>query len=139
MRGRDPETGEFYSPSRTQQRIEALEIRSLAEKLPRCTSTGCGQIAHFNDLIALDQGVELAGNLFLDATAAIVFDKQLVAACRGVTQRRDPFAVTTAYAEQDLGKMLHAGTVVFLENRADKRFHGGALGMLRAKDYKIFS
>ena len=33
MRGRDPETGEFYSPSRTQQRIEALEIRSLAEKL----------------------------------------------------------------------------------------------------------
>ena len=33
MRGRDPETGEFYSPSRTRQRIEALEIRSLAEKL----------------------------------------------------------------------------------------------------------
>ncbi|WP_454262079.1 ribosome biogenesis factor YjgA [Pseudoxanthomonas mexicana] len=33
MRGRDPETGEFYSPSRTQQRIEALGIRGLAEKL----------------------------------------------------------------------------------------------------------
>ena len=33
MRGRDPETGEFYSPSRTQQRIEALEIHGLAEKL----------------------------------------------------------------------------------------------------------
>lgn len=33
MRGRDPETGEFYSPSRTQQRVEALEVRSLAEKL----------------------------------------------------------------------------------------------------------
>ncbi|KAF1725349.1 ribosome biogenesis factor YjgA [Pseudoxanthomonas japonensis] len=33
MRGRDPETGEFFSPSRTQQRGEALEIRSLAEKL----------------------------------------------------------------------------------------------------------
>ena len=33
MRGRDPEPGEFYSPSRTQQRIEALEIRGLAEKL----------------------------------------------------------------------------------------------------------
>ena len=32
MRGRDPETGEFLSPSRTQQRGEALEIRSLAEK-----------------------------------------------------------------------------------------------------------
>lgn len=33
MRGRDPETGEFYSPSRSQQREGALEIRSLAEKL----------------------------------------------------------------------------------------------------------
>ena len=33
MRGRNPETGEFFSPSRTQQRGEALEIRSLAEKL----------------------------------------------------------------------------------------------------------
>lgn len=33
MRGRDPETGEFLGPSRTQQRGEALEIRSLAEKL----------------------------------------------------------------------------------------------------------
>jgi ribosome-associated protein len=33
MRGRDPDTGEFLSPSRTQQRGEALEIRSLAEKL----------------------------------------------------------------------------------------------------------
>ena len=33
MRGRDPETGESYSPSRTQQRIEALEILGLAEKL----------------------------------------------------------------------------------------------------------
>ncbi|MEL1263871.1 ribosome biogenesis factor YjgA [Pseudoxanthomonas putridarboris] len=33
MRGRDPETGEFYSPSRSQQREDALEIRSLAEKL----------------------------------------------------------------------------------------------------------
>ena len=33
MRGRDPETGEFYSPSRTRQREEALEVRGLAEKL----------------------------------------------------------------------------------------------------------
>ncbi len=33
MRGRDPETGEFYSPSRTRQREDALEVRSLAEKL----------------------------------------------------------------------------------------------------------
>jgi ribosome-associated protein len=33
MRGRDPETGEFLGPSRTQQRQDALEIRSLAEQL----------------------------------------------------------------------------------------------------------
>ena len=33
MRGRDPETGEFYSPSRSQQREDALEVRGLAEKL----------------------------------------------------------------------------------------------------------
>ena len=37
MRGRDPETGEFYSPSRTQQREDALEIRALAEKLVALT------------------------------------------------------------------------------------------------------
>lgn len=33
MRGNDPETGEFLGPSRTQQRREALEVRSLSEKL----------------------------------------------------------------------------------------------------------
>ncbi|WP_411832573.1 ribosome biogenesis factor YjgA [Pseudoxanthomonas mexicana] len=33
MRGRDPETGEYYGPSRTQQREGALEVRDLAEKL----------------------------------------------------------------------------------------------------------
>jgi ribosome-associated protein len=33
MRGRDPETGEFRGPSRTQQRQGALEVRALAEQL----------------------------------------------------------------------------------------------------------
>jgi ribosome-associated protein len=33
MRGRDPETGEFLGPSRTQQRQGALEVRDLAEQL----------------------------------------------------------------------------------------------------------
>ena len=37
MRGRDPETGEFLSPSRTRQREDALEIRSLAEQLVALT------------------------------------------------------------------------------------------------------
>jgi len=33
MRGIDPETGEFLGPSRSEQRREALDIRSLGEKL----------------------------------------------------------------------------------------------------------
>jgi ribosome-associated protein len=33
MRGRDPETGEFLSPSRSEQRREALEVLELAEQL----------------------------------------------------------------------------------------------------------
>jgi ribosome-associated protein len=33
MRGIDPETGEYLGPSRSEQRREALDIRSLGEKL----------------------------------------------------------------------------------------------------------
>ncbi|HZX78772.1 ribosome biogenesis factor YjgA [Lysobacter sp.] len=33
MRGRDPESGEFLSPSRSQNRREALEVLALGEKL----------------------------------------------------------------------------------------------------------
>ena len=33
MRGRDTETGEFLSPSRSQQRRDALDVLALAEKL----------------------------------------------------------------------------------------------------------
>ncbi len=33
MRGRDEDTGEFFSPSRSQNRREALEVLALAEKL----------------------------------------------------------------------------------------------------------
>ena len=33
MRGRDDETGEFFSPSRSQNRREALEVLALGEKL----------------------------------------------------------------------------------------------------------
>lgn len=33
MRGRDPDTGEYYSPSRSQQRREALEVLALGETL----------------------------------------------------------------------------------------------------------
>jgi len=37
MRGRDPDTGEFYSPSRSEQRREALEVLELAEQLMALT------------------------------------------------------------------------------------------------------
>jgi ribosome-associated protein len=33
MRGRDPETSEFYSPSRSERRREALDVLKLAEEL----------------------------------------------------------------------------------------------------------
>ncbi len=39
MRGRDEETGEFLSPSRSQQRREALGVLELAEKLASLTPT----------------------------------------------------------------------------------------------------
>ncbi len=37
MRGQDPETGEFLSPSRSQQRREALEVLELARQLSELT------------------------------------------------------------------------------------------------------
>ena len=37
MRGKDPETGEFLSPSRSQQRREALEVLELARQLSEMT------------------------------------------------------------------------------------------------------
>lgn len=37
MRGKDPETGEFLSPSRSQQRREALEVLELGEQLATLT------------------------------------------------------------------------------------------------------
>ena len=33
MRGRDPDSGEFYSPSRSERRREALDVLKLAEQL----------------------------------------------------------------------------------------------------------
>ena len=44
MRGRDQETGEFLSSSRSQQRREALEVLDLAEKLASLTPTQLGRL-----------------------------------------------------------------------------------------------
>ncbi len=51
MRGRDPETGEFYSPSRSQQREEALEVRSLAEQLVALTPAKLAKLPIPEDLL----------------------------------------------------------------------------------------
>lgn len=51
MRGRDPETGEFLGPSRTQQREDALEIRSLAEQLVALTPARLAKLPIPEDLL----------------------------------------------------------------------------------------
>ena len=44
MRGRDEDTGEFFSPSRSQQRRQALGVLELAEKLASLTPTQLGRL-----------------------------------------------------------------------------------------------
>jgi ribosome-associated protein len=51
MRGRDPETGEFYSPSRSQQREDALEVRSLAEQLVALSAAKLAKLPIPEDLM----------------------------------------------------------------------------------------
>ncbi len=51
MRGRDQETGEFLSSSRSQQRREALEVLDLAEKLASLTPTQLAKLPIPDDLL----------------------------------------------------------------------------------------
>lgn len=51
MRGRDPDTGEFYSPSRTQQRQDALEVRTLAEQLVALPAARLAQLPMSEELL----------------------------------------------------------------------------------------
>ncbi|WP_372012416.1 ribosome biogenesis factor YjgA [Pseudoxanthomonas sp. 10H] len=51
MRGRDEDTGEFLSPSRSQQRREALEVLELAEKLASLTPTQLAKLPIPGDLL----------------------------------------------------------------------------------------
>ena len=44
MRGRDEDTGEFLSPSRSQQRRQALGVLELAEKVASLTPTQLGRL-----------------------------------------------------------------------------------------------
>ncbi|MFT4196843.1 MAG: ribosome biogenesis factor YjgA [Pseudoxanthomonas sp.] len=52
MRGRDPETGEFYGPSRSQQRREALGVRELAERLVALPPARLAKLPMPEDLLA---------------------------------------------------------------------------------------
>ena len=51
MRGNDPETGEFLGPSRSEQRREALDIRSLGEKLVALAPAHLAKLPIPEDLI----------------------------------------------------------------------------------------
>ena len=51
MRGRDEDTGEFLSPSRSQQRREALGVLELAEKLASLTPTQLSKLPIPDDLL----------------------------------------------------------------------------------------
>lgn len=60
MRGRDPDTGEFYSPSRSEQRREALEVLALAEQLMGLTRAQLDQLpmeAELRDLVLESQRI----------------------------------------------------------------------------------
>src|SRR5690606_1857142 len=51
MRGRDPETGQYLSPSRSQRRREALGVLELAEKLAGMTPTQLARLPVPEDLL----------------------------------------------------------------------------------------
>ena len=51
MRGRDEDTGEFLSPSRSQQRREALDVLELAGKLASLTPTQLARLPIPDDLL----------------------------------------------------------------------------------------
>jgi len=51
MRGRDDETGEFFSPSRSQNRREALEVLALGEKLVALTEAQLAKLPVPDSLI----------------------------------------------------------------------------------------
>jgi len=51
MRGRDPDSGEFLSTSRSQQRREALDVLALAEKLASMTPAQLSRLPIPEDLL----------------------------------------------------------------------------------------
>jgi len=51
MRGRDEETGEYFSPSRSAQRRQALEVLELAEKLASLTPSQLARLPIPEDLL----------------------------------------------------------------------------------------
>lgn len=51
MRGKDPDTGEFLAPSRSQDRREALEVLALGERLAGLTDTQLAKLPVPDDLL----------------------------------------------------------------------------------------
>lgn len=52
MRGRDEDTGEFLSPSRSEQRRAALDVLELGEQLAAMTATQLGRLPIPEDLLS---------------------------------------------------------------------------------------
>ena len=62
MRGRDEETGEFFSESRSQNRREALEVLALGEKLVELTAAQLARLPIPADLLEhMANGREIVG------------------------------------------------------------------------------
>ena len=51
MRGKDPETGEFLAPSRSQERRDALEVLSLGERLAGLTDAQLAKLPLPDELL----------------------------------------------------------------------------------------
>ncbi|KAF1686229.1 hypothetical protein B1992_08320 [Pseudoxanthomonas broegbernensis] len=83
MRGRDEDTGQYLSPSRSQQRREALEVLDLAEKLAGLTPTQLAKLPIPEDLLPhLEQTRKI--------TAHIARKRQLAFLAKQMRREDDP-------------------------------------------------
>lgn len=55
MRGRDPDSGEFHSPSRSEQRRQALDVLALAQQLAELSDAQLGRLPLPEHLLPLFQ------------------------------------------------------------------------------------
>ena len=66
MRGKDPDTGEFLAPSRSQERRDALDVLKLGERLAALTDAQLAKLPLPDDLLPADWPRRRAYELFRD-------------------------------------------------------------------------